>query len=211
MNFQTYILDFDGTIADTAPLIIATKRATVKELGLPPKTDAEFKGTIGLRLIDVPNVLWPEFPGIGEKYAETYRIIFEEIKSKYPVKLFPGVTETLNSLKENGKTLTIATSRGKISLYSLLHDLGIAGYFDMVVGGEDVKNGKPSPEAVLKILKELKENPRNAVVVGDMPVDISMGKAAGTSTCAVTYGNASIQNLKISEPDYLIDSFSELL
>jgi len=47
--------------------------------------------------------------------------------------------------------------------------------------------------------------------VGDMPVDIMMGNAAGAHTCAVTYGNASREELIASGADYLIDDMSELL
>ena len=49
------------------------------------------------------------------------------------------------------------------------------------------------------------------LVVGDMPVDIQMGKSAGAKTCAVTYGNASREELEESGADYMIDRFDEIL
>ena len=49
------------------------------------------------------------------------------------------------------------------------------------------------------------------LVVGDMPVDILMGKGAGAHTCGVTYGNASRDDLAAAGADRIIDDFSQML
>jgi phosphoglycolate phosphatase-like HAD superfamily hydrolase len=49
------------------------------------------------------------------------------------------------------------------------------------------------------------------LVVGDMPVDIQMGKGAGARTCAVTYGNASREDLAAAGADLIIEDFSQML
>jgi len=51
----------------------------------------------------------------------------------------------------------------------------------------------------------------DALVVGDTPYDVLMGKGAGTSTCAVTYGNGTIEEFRIVSPDYIIDDFSKII
>ena len=81
----------------------------------------------------------------------------------------------------------------------------------MVVGGGDVKNGKPAPDPVNMILATQGWNKEETLVVGDMNVDILMGIAAGTATCGVTYGNGSIDELKEAGTDYIISDFSELI
>ena len=63
---------------------------------------------------------------------------------------------------------------------------------------------------VLKTLKDLSFLPSEALVVGDMPVDIEMGKRAGAKTCGVTYGNSGRAALEAAEADYIIDSITEL-
>ena len=50
-----------------------------------------------------------------------------------------------------------------------------------------------------------------ALVVGDMPVDILMGRHAGARTCAVTYGNATREQLTEARADVVIDDMQELL
>ena len=63
------ILDFDGTLADTAAVIIRTMHATFSELGLPDRTDEQCAAMIGLRLIEIPPVLFPECSIDAELYA----------------------------------------------------------------------------------------------------------------------------------------------
>ena len=62
-----------------------------------------------------------------------------------------------------------------------------------------------------KTLADLSFSPEQAIVVGDMPMDILMGKNAGVKTCGVTYGNASAETLLSSGADHVIDSISELI
>ena len=65
------ILDFDGTLGDTVGVIVQTMQATIRELGLPARTDKECASMIGLRLVDIPSVLFPESDLDGEVYAQT--------------------------------------------------------------------------------------------------------------------------------------------
>ena len=81
----------------------------------------------------------------------------------------------------------------------------------MIVAADDVTHAKPDPEPVNKILETLQFQPQEALVVGDAPYDILMGRNAGARTCAVTYGNGKRQELQAARADYLIDRFADLL
>ena len=120
-----------------------------------------------------------------------YREVFNSLKGKIIPKLFPHVKETLETLSAMGCIITVASSRGADSLHDFLREMGIAASISYVLGAEDVQLPKPHPEPVLKTLADLGYQPSETLVVGDMPVDIQMGAAAGARTCAVTYGNAS--------------------
>ena len=65
------ILDFDGTLADTAAAIIRTMQATISEMGLPCRTDKQCAAMIGLRLVEIPSALFPECSIDGFKSAIT--------------------------------------------------------------------------------------------------------------------------------------------
>ena len=97
----------------------------------------------------------------------------------------------------------------KESLESLVHDYHIRLIIDLRTK-EEVE-AKPDPEAVLYTLKVMQIDASDALMVGDMPVDIAMGQNAKIKTCAVTYGNSPREDLEKSHPDYLIDDFCQLL
>ena len=208
-NIRIMILDFDGTLGDTAGVIVKTMQATIKELGLPSRSDEQCAAMIGLRLIEIPPVLFPECELDGEYYASTYRRLFHDFNTEGAVELYPDVLETLIELKKRGIILTIASSRSKASLTEYVSALGLESVISFVLGADDVKDGKPAPEAVNRTLEKFGFLPEEALVVGDTTFDIQMGKAAGTWTCGVTYGNGSKESL--ADADRIIDDFRELL
>lgn len=203
------ILDFDGTLGDTASVIIKTMHETIREMGLPTRTDEQCAAMIGLRLVEIPPVLFPECEIDVNLYADTYRRLFDVHNKDGAVKLYPHVIETLKALKARGLTLTIASSRGQTSLSQFVKNLGLTEIITYILGAGDVENGKPHPEAIFKTLDKYGFTPYQAIMVGDTIFDIQMGINAGTKTCGVTYGNGSRESL--SPADWLIDDFSELL
>lgn len=203
------ILDFDGTLGDTASVIIKTMHETIREMGLPTRTDEQCAAMIGLRLVEIPPVLFPECDIDVDLYADTYRRLFDIHNKDGAVNLYPNVIETLKALKARGITLTIASSRGQASLSQFVKNLGLTEIITYILGAGDVENGKPHPEAIFKTLDKYGFTPDQAIMVGDTIFDIQMGINAGTRTCGVTYGNGSRESL--SPADWLIDDFSELL
>ena len=203
------ILDFDGTLGDTTSVIVQTTQAAIRELGLPERSDAQCAAMIGLRLVEIPPVLFPECEVDCELYATTYRRLFHIFNSDGAVTLYPNVMETLVELKKRGITLTIASSRSRSTLDAYVEKLGLSSLISFVLGAADVKEGKPSPEPVNKTLEALGYAPDETLVVGDTIFDVQMGLNAGAKTCGVTYGNGSRESL--SKADYLIDDFAQLL
>lgn len=203
------ILDFDGTLGDTTALIVKTTQAAIAEMGLPARTDQQCASMIGLRLVEIPPVLFPECEVDRDLYAATYRRLFNEFNTDGAVQLYPNVMETLKELKSRGIILTIASSRSNASLEAYIKNLGLSSTITYILGANDVKEGKPNPEAVLKTLEAHNIPAEEAIVVGDTIFDIEMGRNAGTKTCGVTYGNGSRESM--SKADWLIDDFSMLL
>ena len=208
---KNYIFDFDGTLMDTAPVILATMRATFEELGLPERTEEECRATIGLRLEEIPKALFPERSDIGSIYAETYRRLFPLYNKPGVARPFPNVIETIKKLHADGHGLAIASSRSHKSLEEFVQGMGLEEAFQILIAGDDVQHGKPSPEPVLTILEKMNWKAEETLVIGDAAVDILMGKAASCQTCAVTYGNGTLTELESAAPDFLIDNLTELL
>ncbi len=207
---MNYIFDFDGTLMDTSSVILSTIKATIKEMGLPDKTEEECRSIIGIRTDEAGRYLYPDLDISNVEFAKVFRANYERLQKDAQEKPFPGVIETLKSLKKDGYRLAVASSRRLASLNDYLDRLGIKDWLDMIVGADSVTKGKPNPEPVVTILKALNWNADETLVVGDADVDIMMGNAAGCNTCAVTYGNGSIASLKAANPNYMIDDFKKL-
>lgn len=209
-EIKDIIFDFDGTLADTSKLIVATMQKSIQDCGLPVRDEEQIKATIGVRLEEIPSILWPSIKDLGEPFGQIYRKNFEVLKDQIPVTLFPGVKETLLRLKKDGYQMAIATSRSQRSVEQLTRQLGIRDCFLYLLGGDDVTKGKPDPESIFKILEAMDWKGENSMMVGDMAVDILMGKNAGIKTCGVTYGNGKALELEEAGADFLISEFATL-
>ena len=212
MPIQLIILDFDGTLADTRDNIVRTLQASMHQLGLPVADEAACASTIGLKLDDACRHLYPDGPAdLADRFVETYREIFFRNKESLVPAPFPHVLPTLRQLRERGVVLTIASSRGTGSLQAFIDAMGLRDCISYVLGADSVEHTKPHPEPVLRTLCETGIDAAHTLVVGDMPVDILMGRNAGVQTCGVTYGNATRDQLQAAGADFLIDDFAELL
>lgn len=212
MPIQLIILDFDGTLADTRDNIVRTLQASMHQLGLPVADEAACASTIGLKLDDACRHLYPDGPAdLADRFVETYREIFFRNKESLVPAPFPHVLPTLRQLRERGVVLTIASSRGTGSLHAFIDAMGLRDCISYVLGADSVEHTKPHPEPVLRTLRETGIDAAHTLVVGDMPVDILMGRNAGVQTCGVTYGNATRDQLQAAGADFLIDDFAELL
>lgn len=223
MNMKYIIFDFDGTIGDSQALIVKTLQDTMRKRNLEVKNEEECAATIGLRLDEAFVQLFDMSAEEGMECAETYRDIFEENKQHLVVQPFPHVLETIHALHAQGYLLAIASSRGSDSLFGYVKQMQIEDCISSIVAGDLVEHVKPAPDMVLKALDDMRRQSAEAghaieatmeqmlaetLVVGDMTYDVDMAHNAGAKACAVTYGNATREELQ--EAEYIIDDFAEL-
>jgi len=184
----------------------------MKELSLPIADEEKCASTIGLPLKGCFRHIFPQLSENDiDKCAETYRRTFFANTQNLIPELFPHVRETLEALHAKGIRMAIASSRASGSLHKFIDQMQMNNLIEMMVGADEVTHHKPDPEPVNVILSALDVPATAALVVGDMPVDIAMGNAAGAHTCAVTYGNASAEELSTAGADFLIDDMNEVL
>lgn len=212
MTTKLIIFDFDGTLADTTATILSTYQMTIKELGADSRSDAACQATIGLPLKEGFRQLYPNLTDEQlDNCVTTYRRIFDANKQKLVPQLYPGVADTLNRIAELGIRMSIASSRSRESLVEFCDKNEITRHFDLILGADDVTRAKPHPEPVLTTLNRLGISADDAMVVGDMPVDIAMGSNAGCCTIGVTYGNSSLSDLAAAGATHIISAFPDLL
>lgn len=202
------VFDFDGTLADTTEGILKTTEATLKRMGLPAAEASVVQQAIGLPLQGSLRAAGVPEDRI-EEAVDVYHELFYDVAPKH-ITIFPGVREGLELLAGKGFRMAIATSRGEPSLVSLLTEHGIRQYFEVLGTTGCVERPKPAPDLVLWVLDRFGASPEEAMVIGDTTFDIEMGSAAGCSTCAVSYGNHSVERLQTASPNHIIPDLRAL-
>ncbi|MBQ8628540.1 MAG: HAD family hydrolase [Prevotella sp.] len=211
MKIKAVILDFDGTMGDTQDLIVRTMQQTIRELGLPQRTDEQCAAMIGLPLKHTFTTLIEMSEEMGERCAELYRRLFNENNVPGAVPVFPNVLDTVCELHRRGLILTIASARRRDTLVEFLESMNLMQYIPYVISASDIENAKPAPDMVLKTLEDYHLSADEAIVVGDTKYDIEMAHRAGVKAVGVTYGNGTVEELRAYGAEYIIDDFVQLL
>lgn len=204
------IFDLDGTLIDSSGDIAWAANRTLESFGYPAMTVEEVKGHIGWGIRPLLEKLMPGEPPLR---IEDARGVFLEFYGSHLVVqtlLYPGVVDTLRHFKSVDKRMAVVTNKPEGLSMRILDELGLAGYFAVVLGGDTVANKKPHPEPVERALSKAGAEPSRSVMVGDSPVDCEAGRAAGLSTIGVSYGFRGAEELKGAGCDIIINSFAEL-
>ncbi len=201
------IFDLDGTLVNTIEDITASVNFTLGCLGRPPLAAERVGRYVG---DGIEALMKRSLGGKTDRMADAVAIYKEHHRKNLMVRsrVYPGVLETLDYFKP--LPMSIISNKSMEFVGSLISRLGIAAYFNSVIGADLGLALKPAPDAVLKVLSDSGVPKERAVMVGDGTTDIRAGKAAGVMTCAVTYGFRSEGELRKEGPDFVIHAFSEL-
>ncbi len=200
------VFDFDGTLFDTVPLIVASHRHALRTVLGRDEPDAALRAGIGTPLIDQMRVFDADR---ADDLLSAYLAWNREATPRF-VRWFPHLPEMLVRLHEEGVAVSIATSkmRSAIDLAFSLHPPPIA--FDAVVTLEDSDRHKPDPLPIVTAIRRCGSSPARAVYVGDATVDLVAARAAGTGAIAVSWGAGERTELEALRPDALCDDAEEL-
>lgn len=207
MSLKLILFDLDGTLVDSSLDITNALNYALEPYAFAPLTKDEVIKLVGegvTRLIE--KLIGNRDPSVIEdvknRFLEHYTLHIVDHTREYP-----GVRETLETLSGYKKAI-ISNKREALSKKTL-EGLGLAGFFDLVVGSDTTPEKKPSPAPILWALSWLEVSPAEAVIVGDSNFDVDAGKAAGITTIAVTYGYRPLEAIR--HADYLIDRMEDLL
>jgi phosphoglycolate phosphatase len=210
LTITTILCDLDGTLVDSR-LDIATafQHAWRTVIDATPPSASAIGHHIGKPLAEMLCELGgPLSPSLTGAFVTAYRHTYAQQDSCF-TQLYPGVIDTLQALATF--TLGIVTTKEPAEAEIVMRRLGLSPFFQHIQGGTPDLHLKPAPDTVLAALAALHCAPPQALMVGDTPADILAGKAAGVVTCAVTYGFGGREALLQCAPDYVIDTFGELL
>lgn len=184
---ENFVFDMDGVLFDTERLCQRCSRIVAKSYGIEDVIDEIYPKTIGLNYASIKK-LYKEEIGKNFPYDE-YRNKRNECANKIiseegmPIKA--GAYMLLEYLKTNRYKIALATSTSRDSVISHLNTAKMTEYFDVIITGDMVVNGKPDPEIYLKACEGLKVNPQNAVAIEDSPNGLKSASGAGLKTIMV--------------------------
>lgn len=200
------MFDLDGTLVDSRADISESVNHVLSAFNLPALPDSEIAGYVGRGVSSlVRSVLGEGNQKLFKKAMPLFKAYYAEHLLDHTV-LYPGVRELLESLDTYRKA--VVTNKPTEYSVRILEGLGVAGFFQTVLGGDKVPVKKPAPDGLLELAREFGVVPGNVLMVGDSTMDIEAGKNAGAKTCAVTYGFGRKADLDLAGPDYILDSIT---
>ncbi|MES3025470.1 MAG: HAD-IIIA family hydrolase [Pseudomonadota bacterium] len=207
-QFDLIVFDWDGTLMDSTSAIVKCIQAAARDLGLPVPHDDEASHVIGLGLHEAMQAAMPNIdPALLPKVVERYRVHY--LSKHHELVLFDGVREMLAELSQDGYFLAVATGKSRVGLNRALNAVGLLSLFDATRCADETFS-KPHPAMLQELTRELGQDLRRTLMIGDTTHDLQMASNAGAAGVAVQYGAHPAEQLSACAPMYSAASVGQL-
>ena len=206
------LFDLDGTLIDSAPDLVGTLNIILRRHGRTTLTISAVKKLVGN---GARALLERGFKETGAPAENLDALTVEFIETYVPncavlSRPFSGVIETLDTFANSGYRMAVCTNKPQAPSETILIELGLMQYFEVVVGGDFFPMRKPDPQHLLGAL-QLMDAPENpAIMVGDSYNDVASARNAGMPVIVVTYGYTTTPAHELGG-DILVDHFSDIV
>lgn len=200
---KVLIFDFDGTIADSLPVLIKVYHELLPDK--PELTKAQIRSLRGMKLTSIPGYLgiaWWRVPFL----VRTGRRRMHKHMSE--VEVFDGMAEVIETLHARGYTLLIGSSNSAENVKKFLKIRGLYTYFDGIYGHAGIFS---KAGALRKILRRSRLQPENTYYIGDEVKDSVAAHEVGMPNISVTWGFNDKASLAATNPTKMVDEPHELL
>ena len=206
MRFRVVLFDLDGTVIDSAGIILASMRHATREVLGREIPDSALMAAVGGPGLEAQML---ELGGEQnlDALVRVYRAHNEPLHDR--IEVFPGVEQLLVALKDGGCLLGLVSAKRRATVELAFAATSIGHLFDVVVGGDEATNQKPAPDLLLLALARLGVPAADAVYVGDSPFDMTAARAGGLYAIGVTWGRVHERAL-LAHADLVVDSPAEL-
>jgi phosphoglycolate phosphatase len=212
-SFPLVVFDLDGTLADTAPDLIATLNVILGREGLPPVPVEGANELIGAGARALVERGFEA--GQRELAPAKSDALYRDFLAYYAEnlcnesRLFPGVVEALDTLAAQGFRFAVCTNKIEAHSRRLLDALGVSTRFAAICGRDTFAYFKPDPRHLTLTIEQAGGDPARSIMVGDSITDIATAKAAAIPVVGVTFGYTD-RPVRELEPDVAIDAYEEL-
>jgi phosphoglycolate phosphatase len=211
MKNHFVLFDLDGTITDSSEGIINSIQFALNKMGLHENDKEKLRSYVGPSLKQT--FLSNYFPD-GDKYQEAithYRAYYAE-KGIFENKLYDGMTEVLEEIKNNEGTIALSTAKPTYFAKIILKYFSIDKYFDVVVGSHLGGTRTDKKDIIFETLDQLGlPDPKNCYMIGDREHDIIGAKHHNLKTIGVKYGYAPRGELEAVKPTEIVSKPLEII
>ena len=213
MNKKLILFDYDGTIVDSAKMIVKGAIEAFRMCGLPDPDPNKVRENIGKPLATALDAYAPEGYEVNpEMISNAYRKWYAE-QGRLGLQdepLFPGMFKLINDLKINKEFhIGVATNKSRIALNNGLKKHNLINIFDITLTMDEAK-AKPDPDMAIQAMSMLNIEKKSTIIVGDTINDIGLGVNAGINSIGVAWGYNSIEMLRNEGADFIIKDSEEL-
>ena len=207
MAITGLIFDLDGTLIDSSDGVVEAVNYSLTQMGQPTQSAQRIKTYIGYPL----DHMYPDFTSAP----------VDELRRHFQVKaaetvvasttVLNGVNETLHELRALDLTMAIATTKIRRHIDGIIDKFNWHDLFDASVGGDEVEQVKPHPDAFRLALTRMSASADEVLVVGDTINDILAARAVPMKVVAVASPFGGHQKVIDSAPDFYIESIDGIV
>lgn len=209
-SYSTFLFDLDGTLTDSSQgiinsIIYALEKYDINDYDMP----------ILRKFLGPPlHESFEKFMGFDkEKSLQAVKLYREYFSSKGLLEneVYAGVNDLLQNLKENGKTLIVATSKPQPFTDKIMEHFDLAKYFDFIAGSNMDTTRSKKAEVIEYALSECNIKDKSKVImIGDRAEDMIGAQSAGIDSIGVEYGYGTFDELKNAGATYIAKTVDEL-
>ena len=190
---KTILFDLDGTLTDSGEGIMNCAAEALRYFHLPIPGEKIMRTIVGPPLDD-SLIRLGIAPQDVDKGIEVFRKRYTSV-GKYENRPYPGISDLLQRLQNDGHTLYVATSKPECMALDIMDHFDLARYFTKICGAT-LDRSRASKSAVIAYLLEHCDNPRNLVMVGDTAFDVLGAREHGIPTVGVSWGYGEVSDME---------------
>lgn len=207
MKNKVIIFDMDGVLIDSEPAYLEMNKKLFTQYGIAMDNE-NYNALVGMPSMPMWTMLKEKYDLKNEisEFLELEKQRMNEIlDSELITKPIDGIVNLLDQLKQKNYNLSVASSSAKANISFVLEKLNLKKYFDFVISGEEVLNGKPAPDIFLKVAERFNIESGNCIVIEDSTNGVKAAVSAGMKSVGFKNNNSNLQDL--TGADVVVQSF----
>ena len=204
---KAILFDLDGTLTDSGEGIMNCAALALEHFGLPVPDREQMRVFVGPPL----DQTFIRFGVPADRTDEAIAVFRSRYRTvgKFENFPYPGIRETLQTLKEQGHRLFVATSKPEVLAIEVLNHFVLARYFEQIAGA--TLDGSRSHKAdVITYLLGLTGDVGQTLMVGDTAFDVIGAAAHGIPTIGVSWGYGTVEDMEEAGAKAIAHSMDEL-